>query len=214
MTIAPARPGARIDLTPAHLHRGLVSAPIGQHALVEAALAWQRLRTPVLVSPPTLRGYQAIVATGDEDLAARAARLLSELTFCVVSQPDRTVPRWQVDVPASRYRPVTRALTLVWRDTLRQFGPAPRPALPLARVDREAAIALWRMAALIAEGGPNPHVLSVSAGTPATAGLLVSAAARLGIRASIQRIRRLPAVVVDQPDQLRLLYALLLRAPA
>jgi hypothetical protein len=212
MTIAPAGLGARIDLTPAHLHRSLTGAPIGQHALVEAALVWQRLRPPALVSPASLRGYQAIAVTGDEELAARAARVLSELTFSVVSQPDRSAPRWQVDVPTTRYRPVTRALTLVWRDTLRQFGPAPRPTVGLA--DREAAIALWRMASLIADGGPNPHLLTVGAGTPATAGLLVSAAARLGVSASIHRVRRLPAVVVDQPGQLRLLYTTLLRPPA
>ena len=148
--------------------------------------------------------------TADEDVAARVARLLSGLAFCVAGQADTAdqgTTRWQVDVPSSRHRPVTRALTLVWRDTLRQFG----PGAPMAGAPREAAIALWRMATLIADGGPNQHLVTVGAGTPAAAGLLVAAAARLGVRANIQRVRRLPAVVVDDSNQVRLLLATVLR---
>jgi hypothetical protein len=207
MTIAPAAYTHRVELHPAHLRRSLADAPIGAHPLVEAALAWQRLRPPVLAPPLSQRGYEPLVATDDEEVAIRAARVLSELAFCVVNQPDRNLARWHVDVPASRYRPVTRALSLVWRDLSRQYG----PAATVAARDPEAAIALWRMASLLADGGPNPHLLTVSAGTSATAVLLVAAANRLGVRSTMQRIKRLPAVVVDEPDQLRHLFATLLR---
>jgi hypothetical protein len=207
MTIAPA--GARVGLTPARLHHALATAPVGQQPLVEVALAWQRLRPPVVASPVSRRGYLPIVAVGDEAVAARVARLLSGLAFCVLTRPDPSIGWWQVDVPVSRHRPVTRALNMVWRDAMRQCG----PANALANRDPEVAIALWRMASLIADGGANPHVITVGAGTAVTAGLLVSAAARLGVRADTQRIRRLPAVVVDEPDQLRALLAVLLQVP-
>jgi len=207
MTIAPAAYGSRVELPAARLRRNLAGAPVGQHGLVEAALAWQRLRPP-LVEPAWANqyGYLPIVRTPDEDVAARVARLLSGLAFCVVSHPDG--PRSSdVAVVGSRHRPVIRALTLVWRDTQRQFAPAVSGTGAL----RETAIALWRMASLIADGGPNPHLVTVGAGTPGTAEVLLAAAARLGVRARIQRVRRRPAVVVDEPDQVRLLFATLLR---
>ena len=214
MTIAPAAYGLRLDLTPSQLRRNLAGAPVGQHGLVEAALAWQRLRGVSVRLPgaPALAGqpaYLPILATAEEQVAVRVARLLSGLTFCVVGQPDPGIPRWQVEVPETRNRPVIRALSLVWRDTLRQFGPGAR----VAGAGRGPAIALWRMASLIADGGPNPHVITVGAGTPVVADLLIAASARLGVRASLRRVRRLPAVVVDEPDQVRLLLSTLLRTP-
>jgi hypothetical protein len=221
MTIAPAAYGLRLDLTPAQLRRNLAGAPVGQHGLVEAALAWQRSRAlgPLpggssvrLPGGPAVAGqpaYLPILATAEEEVAVRVARLLSGLTFCVVGQPDPGIPRWQVEVPETRNRPVIRALSLVWRDTLRQFGPGAR----VGGAGRGPAVAVWRMASLIADGGPNPHVITVGAGTPAVADLLIAASARLGVRASVRRVRRLPAVVVDEPDQVRLLLLTLLRTP-
>jgi hypothetical protein len=124
------------------------------------------------------------------------------LTFAVITRISSADPsRWQVSVPVLRHRPVTRMLALVWRQTVRQFGPDAR----MAGADRETAIALWRLATLLAEEDPIHHRLCFLPGAPVAGRLLVAAAGRLGVRADLRHVARRLAVVVEEPDQIRLL---------
>jgi hypothetical protein len=146
--------------------------------------------------------FLPIVETGDEDVATRVARSLSSLTFAVITRiSDADHTRWQVSVPVLRHRPVTRMLALVWRQTVRQFGPDAR----MAGADRETAIALWRLATLLAEEDPIHHRLCFLPGAPVAGRLLVAAAGRLGVRADLRHVARRLAVVVEEPAQIRLL---------
>jgi hypothetical protein len=209
MTIAPVARRPALGIVPAPVRRALIGAPIGQQPLVEAALAWQRL--PPVGDRPVLSGYPGylpIVETADEQVAARVARLLAALTFSVIARTEGETAetRWRIDIPLLRHGPVTRTLSGVWRRTLRHFGPDAR----FAGTDRDAAISLWRIAALIAESEPAHQRLCVRPGNPATGALLVTAAARLGVRANLRRLARRPAVLVEDPDQVRLLLATVL----
>ena len=210
MTITLVGSPTTLDTLPAPARRALVGAPIGQQPLVEAALAWQRLQ-PV-DDPSALlshSGYLPIAETPDEHVATRVARLLSSLTFSAITEIGRGTAeaRFRVDVPVMRHRPVTRTLAGVWRQTRRQFGPDVR----VAGTDREAAISLWRIAALIAESEPVHHRFCFRPGKEATGAMLVTAAARLGVRATLRRLAYRPAVLIEEPDQVRLLVTTVLQ---
>lgn len=194
----------------AAIRYALAEAPIGEHALVEAAFAWHQLRptlgTAGLDEPggTALARHLPIAETGCEEVAVRLARLLSGLAWAVITEPppERGVRRLRVEVPRMMYHRVNRALTGVWRQARRQFDPL-RPGLPAGRRDPGAAIALWRMGLLIGGPGPNRDIIYLRTGTPAVAGMLRAAAGALGVAAAVEHVRGDPAVVVSRAWDVR-----------
>jgi hypothetical protein len=209
----------------AAIRYALAEAPMGEHALVEAAFAWHQLRPalgPAGLAEPAgqaLPRHLPVAETGCEEVAVRLARLLSGLAWAVItdaepevrlpgdsgSPPRPGVRRLRVEVPRVMYHRVNRALTGVWRQARREFDPH-RPGLPAVRRDPGAAIALWRMGLLIGGPGPNRDIIYLRTGTPAVAGMLRTAAGALGVAAAVEHVRGDPAVVVSRaPDVRRLL---------
>jgi hypothetical protein len=194
----------------AAIRYALAEAPIGEHALVEAAFAGHQLRSALgaagLGEPggTALARHLPIAETDCEEVAVRLARLLSGLAWAVITDAG-TEGRLRVEVPRMVYHRVNRALTGVWRQARRQFDPL-GPGLPAVRRDPGAAIALWRMGLLIGGPGPNRDIIYLHTGTPAVAGILRTAAGALGVAAAVEHVRGDPAVVVSRaPDVRRLL---------
>ena len=161
-------------------YRRLAEAPIGEYGVLEAAVAWHRLRPaeaqPVQPAPTLL--HLPIVETPSEAVAARVARLLSGLTWAIVTRvgdadagptrdpaappsPTRdpaAPPRGsqpavlRVAVPKIHYHRVLRALTGAWRTAKRQCRPGES-----GRLADGAAVALWRMGLLTQLVTPPPR---------------------------------------------------------
>lgn len=107
----------------------------------------------------------------------------------------------RVEVPRAVYHRVARALSAAWRDARRAFE------APTARVEPGAAVALWRMAMLVDGIGPQRDMVYLRAGTPALAGLLVSAAEGVGLTPIVEHVRGGPAVVLCHPGEVHWLLA-------
>lgn len=214
MTIGPPLVEAgRITPWPGRIRSGvreqLADAPIGEHALLEAAFAWQRLRpadrTPTrgprarCVPVPTGTRHLPVAETDHEEVAVRMARLLSGLTWAVTDRAGSVPQRWSVRVPQATYHRVIRALTSVWRQAARQFEPGRAVAL----ADPYAAGALWRMGLLIDDTALGRDVIRLHTGDLASARLLAGAAGALGVTVAIEEVRRDPVVVTCQPAGVR-----------
>jgi hypothetical protein len=212
----------QLDRTAA-IRYALTEAPIGAHALVEAAFAWHQLRPAGHVHQtapggPALPRHLPVAETSCEEVAVRLARLLSGLAWAVLTDagadaqrrlsgdsgapPRREVRRLRVEVPQMMYHRVNRALTGVWRQARRQFDPL-GPAGSSIRREPGAAIALWRMGLLIGGPGPNRDIIYLRTGTPAVAGMLRTAAGALGVAAAVEHVRGDPAVVVSRARDVR-----------
>jgi len=194
------------DPAGAAIRRRLADAPVGRHALLEAAFAGHRLRPgPAVqaasVCPPPgspQPRHLPVVATDREDVAARVARLLSGLAWAIVTRPDRD-GLVRVEVPRAVYHRVARALSGAWRDA--------RHAFELPAVDPGAAVALWRMAMLVDGIGPQRDMVYLRSGTPALAEVLVSAAEAVGLAPVVEHVRGGPAVVLCHPGEVHWLLA-------
>ena len=190
-------------------YRRLAEAPIGEYGVLEAAVAWHRLRPagaePVEPAPTFL--HLPIAETLSEAVAARVARLLSGLTWAIVTRvgdadaggPQPAVLR--VAVPKIHYHRVLRALTAAWRTTKRQC----RPGEPSGLAD-DAAVALWRMGLLTTGSGHRPDVVLLRTGTAAEAGMFAAAARRLGLAPAVEYLDGGPVVALCDPDDVRRLY--------
>ncbi|MFF5209246.1 hypothetical protein [Streptosporangium sp. NPDC000396] len=211
---APAAPtrspsAGRSDYMSGTIHRTLAEAPIGGHAMLEAALAWQHLR-------PTERGntgedactpaprHLPIVETHSEAVAARIARLLSGLAWAIVTPCEAGAglgqpPAARVEVPTTLHRRVLRALTTAWRDARRQFD----PQTPNTRMSADAAVALWRMGILVAGLGPSQNMIYLHTGTPMVAEMLATAARRLGLAPIVDHVHGDPVVALYHPSEVQ-----------
>src|SRR5437870_2915087 len=99
---------AVVGFDPTAARRLLAAAPVDEHALLEAALAWHQLRprgNPVQRRLP-------IAETDRTDVADRLIRLLSGLTWPTATRsgtaPGQPV---RIEVAGSAYHRVLRALT-------------------------------------------------------------------------------------------------------
>jgi hypothetical protein len=195
-------------------HRTLLAeAPVGEHALVEAALAWQLL-PQYRAAPrgqagpgPAWPGYVPLVTTPDMAVAGRVGRLLSGLAFAMVgenrAEPPAPAVAYSVQVAAVRHRPVLRGLNTVWRHTYHQFGGNP----PVLAGDVRTAAALWRMAVLIGGVHCGPYRIGIRT-TATIANVLVGAATGLNVRTRLIRSPRVARVLIEEPDQLHRLLRL------
>lgn len=173
------RPGSRADRAVA-----LAQAPVGDHGLAEAVLAWQHLRprgdAAARLADSLGRGaaapaYLPIAYTDDDLVATRLVRVLTGLTWAVVAgEPG---PCW-VGVPRHDYHRVGRALTGTWRRYRRDFT-----APPAGPADPAAAVALWRMALLLHGDAGTGQALSLRIAVPFAAEMLCRAAHVLGVTA-------------------------------
>jgi hypothetical protein len=206
-------PPAGIQRRRVSLREVLAQAPVGEYGLTEGAFAWQQLRRfgsppPVQTPPVQASGVRAavhlpIAYTDHEEVAARLARVLTGLTWAVVT---RTAPGCahplSVAVPQADYHRVIRALTGAWRRARREFG----AAAPTR--DQSMAAALWRMALLIHGSGPVRDAVYLRTGVPFAADLLHRAAGAIGVSASVEHRRGDLGVLICRPsDVARLLAA-------
>src|SRR2546423_1463694 len=90
---------------------------------------------------------------------------------------------------------------------LDRVGAEIRRRLADAPVGRGAAVARWRMAMLVDGVGPQRDMVYLRAGTPALAGLLVSAAEGVGLAPVVEHVRGGPAVVLCHPGEVHWLLA-------
>lgn len=169
---------------PRAIPRALAQAPVGDHGLAEAALAWQHLRprgdAAARLADSLGRGAAApahlpIAYTDDDLVAARLVRVLTGLTWAVVAGGPY---RGWVGVPRHDYHRVGRALTGTWRRYRRDF--TGDPAGPM---DTAAAAALWRMALLLHGDAATGPTFSLRIAVPFAAGMLCRAAHGLGVTA-------------------------------
>ncbi|MBX7267416.1 hypothetical protein KIF24_16190 [Micromonospora sp. Llam7] len=174
-------------------------APLGEHGIVEAALAWRQLRPTSFRSPwqtgsPVHQTHLPLARTDHEPVASRLARALTGLTWAVVTESDDAAsPRLSVTVARNDYHRVLRALTVVWRRCRREFAAGAGQGSP------EAAVALWRMALLLNPTAPVERAVRVRTTVPFAAEMLCEAAAVLRVGASYQRTCGTRAVVIRDP---------------
>jgi hypothetical protein len=191
----------------ATVRRALSQAPIGEHGILEVALAWQQLRPTrhqlrrMVAAPPAglaTHRHLPIVCTEYEEIAVRLTRLLTGVTWAVVACDERDGSRrLRVEVPGTTYHRVIRTLTAVWRQLRDELGGA----------DPGRAASLWRMALLI-EGMPGRgEVLHLPTVARSTADLLARAACTLGVLGEVQRVHGGHGVVISAPGDLRRLLA-------
>ncbi|GIJ80182.1 hypothetical protein SAMN05443287_102695 [Micromonospora phaseoli] len=174
----------------------LREAPLSEHGIVEAALAWRQLRPTTFRSPlqtgsPVRQPHLPLAQTDHEPVASRLARALTGFTWAVVAESgDGGSPRFSVTVPRNDYHRVLRALTVVWRGCRRDFAPGTGQGSP------GAAVALWRMALLLHPVRPGERAVQVRTTVPFAAEMLCEAAAVLRIDTSHQRTGAAHAVVI------------------
>jgi hypothetical protein len=168
---APPPPQLRAwRITDASVRAALCNAPLGQHPLLEAAYAWHERQRHRAVRPPNR--YTSVIGTELDGVATRLARLLSPVATAIVAQNDPsrcTDPCEWVQVPATSYHRVARALNAAWRDRWDMLGAnASRSGSGYITDEaRSAAIALWRMA-ILSGGYQQPDGgLAVQSRTPA-----------------------------------------------
>ncbi|OKI48977.1 hypothetical protein [Micromonospora sp. CB01531] len=227
LAVRPSAPPARASLSPTlrvapplskrlhyaagAVHRALADAPVGGHALLEAALAWQYLR-------PTGDAYQwpllaaqrhlPIVEAPSEAVAARVARLLSGLTWAIITRVEADgsaaagTTAARVEVPRVEYHRVLRALTGTWRNARRHFD----SRSPGSASDPGAAVALWRMALLIAGAGPGRSIVHLHT-AKAAAQILAAAARSLGLTPTMEPVHSGRVVALYDPDEVHWLLA-------
>jgi len=213
MTVTAVTPptdlGHREPRTDRATPRALAHAPVGDHGLAEAALAWQHLRPRGDAAAQLMdslgRGAAAaahlpIAYTDDDLVATRLVRVLTGLTWAVVAGgPYRS---W-VGVPRHDYHRVGRALTGTWRRYRRDF--TGDPADP---VDTAAATALWRMALLLRGDAATGQAFSLRIAVPFAAAMLCRAAHDLGVTAvTEQGLRGRRTVMICSSADLRRLLA-------
>ncbi|MGY0236372.1 hypothetical protein [Longispora urticae] len=201
----------RADPATDGLRRALAEVPTGEYALLEAAIAWRNFRPAqtrpsrrggaTAQTPPTGLRYLPLAEVDDEQVAARLCRLLSELAWAVVTRsepaPGTSRPRLRVEVPAPVYHLVVRALSGALRHARRELD------ADLAGSGAGAAAATWRMGLLIGGLGPSRDAICLRTGASGTADLLVTAAAVLGVSATVDEVRGDPAVLVCQAGDVR-----------
>ncbi|WP_326824737.1 hypothetical protein [Streptosporangium sp. NBC_01756] len=189
----------------ATIHHTLAEAPVGGHAMLEAALAWQLLRPAERANTGEGAGaavprHLPVVETRSEAVAARIARLLSGLAWAIVTPvetgPGRA-PAVRVEVPRGLYHLVLRALANAWRDARRQFD----PRHPNTEMDAEAAVALWRMGILLSGLGNSHNMIYLHTGTSMVAEVLETAARRLGLAPITDHSQSGPAVTLHHPGE-------------
>jgi len=182
--------------------RAVAAGPLGAYPLLEAAFCWNERR------PVGWRRLGAASATADRQLpvaqteqpaaAARTARLLSTITWSVTSPVGACTSLTRVEVSSDGYHRVLRALAGAWRDGRRMLG---SPGVAAAHYP--AALAVWRMAALLAPADRTAGVLAISVSTPAAA-LLRSAAPALALpHTVVERSGRSTVIRVDRPTLFR-----------
>ncbi|MER6178710.1 hypothetical protein [Streptosporangium sp. NPDC001681] len=211
----PRSPSAgRLDCASGTVHRALAEAPIGGYGMLEAALAWQHLRS---AGPGNTGGgthatasrHLPVVETRSGAVAARIARLLSGLAWAIVTQADagdtgfKRSPVMRVEVPRTLHRRVLRALTNAWRDARRQFD----PSVPGTATDADAAVALWRMGILVAGLGPSHNMVYLRTGTSTMAEMMAAAARCLGLTPIVDNVQGAPAVALYHRSEVHWLLA-------
>ncbi|GAA5179138.1 hypothetical protein GCM10023322_08250 [Rugosimonospora acidiphila] len=170
--------------TPGTTSTALAHAPVGQHGLAEAVLAWQHLRprgaeaerlAEAMARGATAPAYLPIAYPENDLVATRLVRVLTGLTWAFVADgPERP---W-VGVARADYHRVGRALTGTWRRYRRDFT-----ELPATAADPTAAVALWRMALLLGNAtGGRAFVLHIP--VRYAADMLCQAAHTLGVTAA------------------------------
>jgi len=195
MTIAISRTAS--DQSNRTVRRALCHAPIGAHGTVEATLAWRQLRPGRAVSGPAAARSSArhlpIALTPHDEVAARLARLLTGVTWAVVTGDGASGLR--VEVPRDSFNRVVRMMTAVWRQTRLEF---------LGGVgDPGVAAAMWRMALLIdgAELRGERHRLPIAVSS--TAEVLVRAARVLHVDATSDTVYGTAGVVLEHSSEVR-----------
>ena len=187
----------------------LCEAPLGQFPLLEAAYAWheRRLRTGL----PQSR-YLPIISADAAGVAPRLVRLLSPLTWSFVAHAE--MPRaaygereW-VQVPATSYHRVARALNTVWRNRSNLLDSRSRARDPFRTSvgtagdpARSAAVALWRMAILVGGSQHPDGVLAVQTRTLAGVHALTQTARRLQVTTSPLSDQHPTTVLIRNPAQ-------------
>ncbi|WFE25234.1 hypothetical protein O7623_17675 [Solwaraspora sp. WMMD791] len=204
--MADARPDHRTGTGVDKVLRVVAEGPLGPYPMLEAAFCWNE-RRPVgwrrLGPAPTTPQRQLPVAqTGQPAAAARLTRLLTTMTWAVSTPVGGSAVLTRVDVTAEAYHRVLRALAGAWRDGRRML------ACPeTAAAHYPAALAVWRMAALLAPTDQTAGVLTFAVSTPAAA-LLRSAAPVLALPHTVlERGARSTVVRVDRPALFRRLLA-------
>jgi hypothetical protein len=195
MTIAISRTAS--DQSHRTVRRALCHAPIGAHGTVEASLAWRQLRPGRAVSGRAAARDAArhlpIALTPHDEVAARLARLLTGVTWAVVTGDGASGLR--VEVPRDSYNRVVRMMTAVWRQTRLEFiGGVGDPGV---------AAAMWRMAMLIdgMELRGERHWLPTA--LPSTAEVLVRAARVLRVEAASDTVYGNAGVVLEHSSEVR-----------
>ncbi|MDG4763551.1 hypothetical protein O7632_05420 [Solwaraspora sp. WMMD406] len=196
------RPGGGAD----KVLRAVADGPLGPYSLLEAAFCWNE-RRPVgwrrLGPASTAPARQLPVAQIERPAAAvRMTRLLTTMTWAVGTPLGPASPVARVEVTAEGYHRVLRALAGAWRDGRRMLA---SPGVAAAHYP--AALAVWRMAALLSPADHGAGMLTVSVSIPAAA-LLHSAAPALALPHSIvQRGGRSTVIRADRPTLFRRLLA-------
>ncbi|MFV2103567.1 hypothetical protein [Micromonospora sp. LOL_024] len=194
-TVSPASIGHRRTRRPPPDTR-LREAPLNEHGIVEAALAWRQLRPTTFRSPwqsdaPVRQLHVPLAQTDHEPVASRLARALTGFTWAVVARcEDGGSPRFSVTVPRNDYHRVLRALAVIWRGCRRDFAPGAGQGSP------GAAVALWRMALLLHPARPAERAVGIRTTVPFAAEMLCEAATVLRIDASHERAGDADAVVI------------------
>lgn len=187
---------------PDRVLRAVADGPLGPYPLLEAALCWNE-RRPVgwrrLGAAPTCAAGPVPVAQTEQPVAAaRMTRLLTTMTWAVSVPVGSAAPLSRIEVSAEAYHRVLRALAGAWRDGRRML------ATPdLAAAHRPAALAIWRMAALLTPTDAAVGVLTFSVSTPAAALLRSSAAALALPHTVVERGVRSTVLKVDRPALFR-----------
>ncbi|GII78121.1 hypothetical protein Sru01_31030 [Sphaerisporangium rufum] len=207
----PTAPTAVSRLDRVELFAALARAPIGDHGMLEAAIAWQILRPAERWN--AAQGWHAaatprltVVETRGEPVAARVARLLFGVAWATVAEDAGPGPGgrpvFRVEVPKAQYPRVLRVLNNAWRGARRAFDP--RGPVP----DPRAAVELWRMG-ILAGGrvGGGPSAIHLRAGTVGAARTLAAAAGRLGLTPIVDAVRADPAVSLSHPGEVHWLLA-------
>ncbi|WP_326551224.1 hypothetical protein [Micromonospora sp. NBC_01813] len=195
-------PGHRPANGPDRVLRAVADGPLGPYPLLEAAFCWNERRPvgwrrlgPAPIGPT---GPLPVVQTEQPIAAARMTRLLTTMTWAVSVPVGVATPLARIEVTAEAYHRVLRALAGAWRDGRRMLA-----SPDLAAAHYPAALAVWRMAALLASPDPAAGVLTFSVTTPAAA-LLRSAAPVLALpHTVVERGVRSTVIRVDRPALFR-----------
>ncbi|MFY1635782.1 hypothetical protein ACN27F_21320 [Solwaraspora sp. WMMB335] len=182
--------------------QALADGPIGPYPLLEAAFCWTE-RRPVgwrrLGPAATVPARQLPVAQFEQPAAAaRMTRLLSTMTWVIGTPLGASAQLSRVEVTAEAYHRVLRALAGAWRDGRRMLA---SPGIAAAHYP--AALAVWRMAALLTSGDQPAGVLTVAVSTPAAAMLRAAAPALAVPHSIVERGGRSAVVRVDRPTLFR-----------